>query len=136
MRSKITTKILAALFAAIFLSGVLLIFIQNVFIFLISIIVIICIIIGMVIGLDYVRESELININEGHRNKKNKLEAIFAKDQELTDEKAKHKVKTLLCPLCGGKELYYEAGLITGYKYHCKDCDYIGAFVIEKDFKV
>lgn len=29
--------------------------------------------------------------------------------------------------------MYYEAALITGYKYHCKKCGYIGAFVIEKD---
>jgi len=42
--------------------------------------------------------------------------------------------KTVLtCPHCGSSDLYYEAGLITGYKYHCKNCDYIGAFVIEKD---
>ena len=44
------------------------------------------------------------------------------------------KRKTILtCPHCGGTGLYYEAGLITGYKYHCKDCDYVGALVIEKD---
>jgi predicted RNA-binding Zn-ribbon protein involved in translation (DUF1610 family) len=46
------------------------------------------------------------------------------------------KVTTFLCPSCGSKELYYEAGLISGYKYHCKDCDYIGSFIIEKDFKI
>jgi len=39
----------------------------------------------------------------------------------------------LTCPQCGSADLYYEAGLITGYKYHCKKCNYIGAFVIEKD---
>jgi predicted RNA-binding Zn-ribbon protein involved in translation (DUF1610 family) len=39
----------------------------------------------------------------------------------------------LTCPQCGSADLYYEAGLITGYKYHCKNCGYIGAFVIEKD---
>ncbi|MFW3145202.1 MAG: hypothetical protein ACMUIE_00135 [Thermoplasmatota archaeon] len=41
------------------------------------------------------------------------------------------------CPECGGTELYYESGFITGYVYHCKRCDYIGSFVIEKevDFK-
>ena len=43
-------------------------------------------------------------------------------------------LKTVLtCPQCGSADLYYEAGLITGYKYHCKKCGYIGAFVIEKD---
>ena len=41
--------------------------------------------------------------------------------------------KVLTCPHCGSASLYYEAGLVTGYKYHCKDCDYVGAFVIEKD---
>ena len=39
----------------------------------------------------------------------------------------------LVCPQCGSADLYYEAALITGYKYHCKKCGYIGAFVIEKD---
>jgi len=43
------------------------------------------------------------------------------------------KKTVLVCPHCGGTGLYYETGLITGYKYHCKDCDYVGAFVIEKD---
>jgi transposase-like protein len=41
--------------------------------------------------------------------------------------------KVLTCPHCGSAGLYYEAGLVTGYKYHCKDCDYVGAFVIEKE---
>ncbi|MDO9537388.1 MAG: hypothetical protein Q7J68_03610 [Thermoplasmata archaeon] len=44
------------------------------------------------------------------------------------------KPKTVLtCPQCGGTGLYYEAGMITGQKYHCKDCDYVGSFVIERD---
>ncbi len=46
------------------------------------------------------------------------------------------KKTVLTCPHCGGPNLYYEAGLVTGYKYHCKDCDYIGAFVIEKDIEL
>jgi hypothetical protein len=29
-------------------------------------------------------------------------------------------VKVLTCPDCGSSDLYYETGLITGYKYHCK----------------
>lgn len=41
--------------------------------------------------------------------------------------------KGIRCPQCGSGRLYYEAGLMTGYKYHCKSCDYIGPFVIEMD---
>jgi predicted RNA-binding Zn-ribbon protein involved in translation (DUF1610 family) len=55
---------------------------------------------------------------------------------EKKKSKKESKVTTFLCPECGSKELYYEAGLISGYKYHCKDCDYLGSFVIEKDFEV
>jgi len=39
----------------------------------------------------------------------------------------------LLCPQCGSSDLYYESGLVLGYIYHCKDCDYVGSFVIEVD---
>ncbi len=45
-------------------------------------------------------------------------------------------VRILECPQCHGADLYYEAGLITGYKYHCKTCNYIGVFVIERDVEV
>lgn len=44
---------------------------------------------------------------------------------------AEKKKKLLTCPHCGSSDLYYEAGLITGYKYHCKKCHYIGPLVIE-----
>lgn len=44
---------------------------------------------------------------------------------------AQKKKKILTCPHCGSSDLYYEAGLITGYKYHCKKCNYIGPLVIE-----
>ncbi|MEM4729784.1 MAG: hypothetical protein QXH42_08535 [Thermoplasmata archaeon] len=40
--------------------------------------------------------------------------------------------KVLRCPQCGSRELYYEAGLITGYKYHCKRCQYMGPLVIQE----
>ena len=45
----------------------------------------------------------------------------------------KRKRSVLTCPQCGSADLYYEAALITGYKYHCKNCNYIGAFVVEKE---
>ncbi len=47
----------------------------------------------------------------------------------------KKKRKVLTCPQCGSADLYYEAALITGYKYHCKKCNYIGAFVVEKEIE-
>jgi predicted RNA-binding Zn-ribbon protein involved in translation (DUF1610 family) len=50
--------------------------------------------------------------------------------------KSRRRPKTVLtCPQCGSADLYYEAALITGYKYHCKKCGYIGPFVIEKDLR-
>jgi predicted RNA-binding Zn-ribbon protein involved in translation (DUF1610 family) len=45
-------------------------------------------------------------------------------------------VTTTICPDCGSSEMYYEAGLITGYVYHCKKCDYVGSFVLEKELQV
>lgn len=44
----------------------------------------------------------------------------------------KEKLKEV-CPVCGSSELYLEAGGSTGYLYHCKDCNYIGALVVEAD---
>jgi len=38
-----------------------------------------------------------------------------------------------VCPMCGSLHLYYEAGMVTGQKYHCKRCGYIGSLVIETD---
>jgi hypothetical protein len=56
------------------------------------------------------------------------------KDTWLEDKKRRSGIrgKTIRCPECGWDELYYEAGLYTGYKYHCKRCDYIGPVVIEE----
>ena len=43
--------------------------------------------------------------------------------------------KTILtCPQCGSSDLYYENAMITGIVYHCKKCNYVGAFlVLEQD---
>jgi transposase-like protein len=38
-----------------------------------------------------------------------------------------------ICPVCGSSELYLEAGGYTGKIYHCKNCDYTGALVVEAD---
>ncbi|MDG6224245.1 MAG: hypothetical protein QCI82_01895 [Candidatus Thermoplasmatota archaeon] len=45
-------------------------------------------------------------------------------------------VKGKICPHCSSTEMYYEAGFLTGYVYHCKRCDYVGSFVIEKELEV
>ncbi|MCL5963278.1 MAG: hypothetical protein M1411_02790 [Candidatus Thermoplasmatota archaeon] len=36
------------------------------------------------------------------------------------------------CPKCNSTDLYYEAGMIIGHVYHCKNCDYIGTLVFEE----
>ncbi|AKB82523.1 hypothetical protein MSBR3_1945 [Methanosarcina barkeri 3] len=36
-----------------------------------------------------------------------------------------------VCPVCGNADLYYEVGGYAGAVYHCKECGYVGAFVIE-----
>ena len=38
-----------------------------------------------------------------------------------------------VCPQCGSDRIFYEAGMITGEKYHCYECDYIGSLVLEKE---
>lgn len=40
--------------------------------------------------------------------------------------------KILICPECGSTNIVPETGFVTGYKYHCNDCGYIGPFVIEE----
>jgi hypothetical protein len=37
------------------------------------------------------------------------------------------------CPICGSADFYYEAGGYTGKIYHCKNCEYVGALVLEAD---
>ncbi|MBS3816792.1 MAG: hypothetical protein KGY76_04425 [Candidatus Thermoplasmatota archaeon] len=45
----------------------------------------------------------------------------------------KEKKKVMKCPKCGSQKIYPEAAFITGFKYHCQECDYVGPFVIEED---
>jgi len=39
------------------------------------------------------------------------------------------------CPSCGSTSIYYEAGLITGQKYHCNECDYVGSLIFEQEIE-
>lgn len=52
------------------------------------------------------------------------------KDMKGKAKKEKEK-KVLRCPQCGSDNITYELGLITGYKYFCKNCQYVGPLVIE-----
>ena len=38
----------------------------------------------------------------------------------------------LVCPVCGSDEIDYEAGMITGQKYRCQRCRYVGSFALER----
>ncbi|MCD6493971.1 MAG: TFIIB-type zinc ribbon-containing protein [Archaeoglobaceae archaeon] len=39
-------------------------------------------------------------------------------------------MKLLVCPVCKSTEIEFDAGGYTG-KYFCKNCGYVGSFVIE-----
>ena len=41
-----------------------------------------------------------------------------------------------VCPQCGSIKIYYEAGMVTGQKYHCKNCQYVGSLIFEKDILI
>jgi len=43
-----------------------------------------------------------------------------------------HRNYIIKCPKCGSTDLYYESGMIAGHVYHCKNCGYIGSFVVEE----
>lgn len=39
----------------------------------------------------------------------------------------------LVCPQCRAAKLVPEAGFITGQRYRCLACDYVGSLVLEED---
>ena len=55
----------------------------------------------------------------------------MSEEMDKKDEKKERMVE--VCPVCGSSELYYETGGAIGKVYHCKDCGYIGALVVEAD---
>lgn len=48
------------------------------------------------------------------------------------EEQKSHPKKVLICPECNSDNVTYYLGGELGYQYRCKDCGYIGAFVLEK----
>ena len=41
--------------------------------------------------------------------------------------------KIKVCPMCGSTRIYYVVGEMTGEKYQCDECGYIGSFILEID---
>jgi len=44
-----------------------------------------------------------------------------------------HRNRILRCPTCGSTRVELAAGQITGQVYHCLDCQYVGALILEVD---
>jgi len=41
--------------------------------------------------------------------------------------------RSIVCPVCGSSGLCYAGGGYLGKLYQCKNCGYVGAFVVEAD---
>ena len=55
----------------------------------------------------------------------------------MKEETALNREKLIeVCPACGNADIYYEVGGYAGMVYHCKECGYIGAFVIEANVEM
>ena len=39
------------------------------------------------------------------------------------------------CPECGSSDIVYEAGMMTGQKYRCLKCGYIGSVTVEVEIE-
>lgn len=39
--------------------------------------------------------------------------------------------KIKICPVCGSTRIHYVAGMVTGEKFKCENCGYIGSLVVE-----
>ena len=54
-------------------------------------------------------------------------------DRIIEEETWKRTDSVLVCPQCNSTNVTYYMGLKTGVQYQCKECDYVGAFIIERD---
>ncbi len=41
--------------------------------------------------------------------------------------------KIKVCPVCGSTRIFYYMGEMTGAKYQCNDCGYVGSLILEID---
>lgn len=66
-------------------------------------------------------------------NKMENNDDIDELEKMILEEGKKSRPKTvLICPVCNSSNVTYYLGGQIGYMYHCKDCGYVGALVIEK----
>ncbi len=54
-------------------------------------------------------------------------------DRKIEEEARKRTDSVLVCPQCNSTNVTYYMGLKTGVQYQCKECGYVGAFIIERD---
>jgi predicted RNA-binding Zn-ribbon protein involved in translation (DUF1610 family) len=52
---------------------------------------------------------------------------------KIKEEARKRTDSVLICPQCNSTNVTYYMGLKTGVQYQCKECGYVGAFIIEWD---
>lgn len=54
-------------------------------------------------------------------------------DEMIREEEKKSPAKkVLICPVCNSTDVVYYIGGELGYQYRCKNCGYVGAFILEK----
>lgn len=54
-------------------------------------------------------------------------------DEMIREEEKKSPAKkVLVCPVCNSTDIVYYIGGELGYQYRCKNCGYVGAFILEK----
>jgi transposase-like protein len=54
-------------------------------------------------------------------------------DEMIREEEKKSPAKkVLVCPVCNSTDVVYYVGGELGYQYRCKNCGYVGAFILEK----
>ncbi|MDW7774746.1 MAG: hypothetical protein SCH39_00220 [Methanosarcinales archaeon] len=54
-------------------------------------------------------------------------------EQKMMEASHNRAASILICPNCGSTSITYYMGLKTGLQYQCKDCGYVGTFIIEQD---
>ncbi len=68
-----------------------------------------------------------INNSTEDDDEEEKIEELIKEEEQKI-----HTNPVLICPECNSSNVSYYLGGELGYQYRCKDCGYIGAFVLEK----